>query len=127
MAISLLGHKAVGGINGATTAAMDTTGASIIILGVVYQATLTGPSDSQSNTWTPLTLYDNGSQALRIFYSVSPTTDAAHTFTIGGTSILIVVSVVLETVKQIEAQLVMRNYEGFLKKSRIKGRWFNVR
>lgn len=34
---------------------------------------------------------------------------------IGGTSILIVVSVVLETVKQIEAQLVMRNYEGFLK------------
>ena len=35
--------------------------------------------------------------------------------TIGGTSILIVVSVVLETVKQIEAQLVMRSYEGFLK------------
>ena len=35
--------------------------------------------------------------------------------TIGGTSILIVVSVVLETVKQIESQLVMRNYEGFLK------------
>lgn len=34
---------------------------------------------------------------------------------IGGTSILIVVSVVLETVKQIESQLVMRNYEGFLK------------
>jgi len=35
--------------------------------------------------------------------------------TIGGTSILIVVSVVLETVKQLEAQLVMRSYEGFLK------------
>ena len=35
--------------------------------------------------------------------------------TIGGTSILIVVAVVLETVKQLEAQLVMRNYEGFLK------------
>lgn len=32
---------------------------------------------------------------------------------IGGTSLLIVVSVVLETVKQIEAQLVMRDYEGF--------------
>lgn len=37
-----------------------------------------------------------------------------QTLTIGGTSILIVVSVVLETVKQLEAQLVMRNYEGFL-------------
>ncbi len=32
---------------------------------------------------------------------------------IGGTSILIVVSVVIETVKQIESQLVMRDYEGF--------------
>jgi preprotein translocase subunit SecY len=34
---------------------------------------------------------------------------------IGGTGVLIVVSVVLETVKKLEAQLVMRNYEGFLK------------
>lgn len=35
--------------------------------------------------------------------------------TIGGTSMLIVVSVVLETVKSFEAQLLMRNYDGFLK------------
>ncbi len=35
------------------------------------------------------------------------------TFTIGGTGILIVVSVVLETVRQVESQLVMREYEGF--------------
>jgi len=34
---------------------------------------------------------------------------------IGGTSVLIVVSVVLETVKTLEAQLVMRNYDGYLK------------
>ncbi len=34
-------------------------------------------------------------------------------FQIGGTSILIVVSVVLETIRQIEAQLTMREYEGF--------------
>ena len=34
---------------------------------------------------------------------------------LGGTGILIVVSVVLETIKAIEAQLVMRNYEGFVK------------
>lgn len=33
--------------------------------------------------------------------------------TIGGTSILIVVAVVIETIKQIESQLVMRDYEGF--------------
>ncbi|HEY8083770.1 MAG TPA: preprotein translocase subunit SecY [Solirubrobacterales bacterium] len=36
-------------------------------------------------------------------------------FYFGGTSILIVVGVALETVKQLEAQLMMRNYEGFLK------------
>ena len=35
---------------------------------------------------------------------------------LGGTSLLIVVSVVLETSKQIEAMLVMRNYEGFLRR-----------
>ena len=36
-------------------------------------------------------------------------------FVIGGTGILIVVSVVLETIKALEAQLIMRDYEGFLK------------
>jgi preprotein translocase subunit SecY len=35
-------------------------------------------------------------------------------FPFGGTSILIIVGVVLETMKQIDSQLMMRNYEGFL-------------
>jgi preprotein translocase subunit SecY len=39
----------------------------------------------------------------------------AANFFFGGTSILIVVGVALDTVKQLEAQLMMRNYEGFLK------------
>lgn len=38
---------------------------------------------------------------------------SGRSFVIGGTSLLIVVSVVIETVKQIESQLVMRDYEGF--------------
>jgi preprotein translocase subunit SecY len=38
------------------------------------------------------------------------------TLTIGGTGILIVVSVILETSKQLEAMLVMRSYEGFLER-----------
>lgn len=46
----------------------------------------------------------------------------ALVYTFGGTSLLIMVGVALETLKQIEAQLLMRNYEGFMKKSRIKGR-----
>ena len=44
------------------------------------------------------------------------------TFYFGGTSLLIVVGVAMDTVQQIESQLVMRNYEGFLKRGRVRGR-----
>jgi len=44
------------------------------------------------------------------------------TFYFGGTSLLIVVGVAMDTVQQIEAQLVMRHYEGFVKKGRMRGR-----
>ncbi len=43
-------------------------------------------------------------------------------FYFGGTSLLIVVGVVLETVKQLESQLLMRHYEGFVKRGRLRGR-----
>ncbi|OEG70059.1 preprotein translocase subunit SecY [Candidatus Endomicrobiellum trichonymphae] len=45
-------------------------------------------------------------------------------FFFGGTSLLIVVGVSLDTVGQIESHLVMRYYEGFVKDGRIKGSWF---
>jgi preprotein translocase subunit SecY len=43
-------------------------------------------------------------------------------FYFGGTSILIVVGVAMDTMQQIEAQLVMRHYDGFMRRGRIKGR-----
>lgn len=43
-------------------------------------------------------------------------------FYFGGTSILIVVGVALDTVSQMESHLVTRSYDGFLKKGRIRGR-----
>src|SRR5205823_7283349 len=43
-------------------------------------------------------------------------------FYFGGTSLLIVVGVAMDTVQQVEAQLVMRNYEGFARKGRLRGR-----
>ncbi len=43
-------------------------------------------------------------------------------FYFGGTSLLIVVGVALDTVQQVESHLLMRHYEGFLKKSRVRGR-----
>lgn len=52
----------------------------------------------------------------------SNTGGGALVYTFGGTSLLIMVGVALETLKQIEAQLTMRNYDGFMKKSKIKGK-----
>jgi preprotein translocase subunit SecY len=43
-------------------------------------------------------------------------------FYFGGTSLLIVVGVAMDTLQQIESQLVMRNYDGFLKRGRLRGR-----
>lgn len=41
---------------------------------------------------------------------------------LGGTSVLIVVGVALDTLQQVESHLLMRHYEGFVKRSRIRGR-----
>jgi preprotein translocase subunit SecY len=43
-------------------------------------------------------------------------------FYFGGTSLLIVVGVAMDTVQQVESQLIMRHYEGFSKRTRIRGR-----
>jgi preprotein translocase subunit SecY len=42
----------------------------------------------------------------------------------GGTGLLIIVGVALDTLQQIESHLLMRHYEGFMKKGRIRGRSF---
>ena len=44
------------------------------------------------------------------------------TFYFGGTSLLIIVGVSMDTVQQVESQLLMRHYDGFMRKTRIKGR-----
>jgi preprotein translocase subunit SecY len=44
------------------------------------------------------------------------------TFYFGGTSLLIIVGVAMDTVQQVESQLIMRHYDGFMKKARIRGR-----
>jgi len=41
----------------------------------------------------------------------------------GGTSLLIAVGVMLDTMRQMESHLLMRHYDGFLKKGRLKGRF----
>lgn len=66
--------------------------------------------------------------ALDNFFTSTPglswiPTGLGYQFFFGGTSLLILVGVAMDTVAQIEAQLVMRNYEGFLGAgSRLRGR-----
>jgi preprotein translocase subunit SecY len=66
--------------------------------------------------------------SLDAFFSSTPglswiPTGMGYQFYFGGTSLLILVGVAMDTVSQIEAQLVMRNYEGFLGAgSRLRGR-----
>jgi preprotein translocase subunit SecY len=43
-------------------------------------------------------------------------------FFFGGTGLLIVVGVGMDTMQQIESHLVMRNYDSFMKKGRMRGR-----
>jgi preprotein translocase subunit SecY len=40
----------------------------------------------------------------------------------GGTGLLIIVGVALDTLQQIESHLLMRHYDGFMKKGRLRGR-----
>jgi preprotein translocase subunit SecY len=51
--------------------------------------------------------------------------DVSHemAYLFGGTSLLIIVGVALDTLRQIESQLLMRHYDGFIKKGRIRGRY----
>ena len=49
------------------------------------------------------------------------TADIAYNL-FGGTSLLIIVGVALDTLKQIESQLLMRHYDGFFKDVRLKSR-----
>ncbi len=48
--------------------------------------------------------------------------DASITYFFGGTSLLILVGVVLDTTKQIESHLLMKRYDGFMRQGRLRGR-----
>ena len=56
--------------------------------------------------------------AIAVKFSVSPQFAQFY----GGTSLLILVGVVLDTLQQIESHLLMRHYDGLMKSGRVKGR-----
>ena len=76
-AISLIADTCAGG----TTGAINTTGASLIVVSVAHTTTVPTPTDSMNNTWTALNLYSINNPANDMFYVSNPTTSATHTFT----------------------------------------------
>ena len=48
--------------------------------------------------------------------------DARTSHFFGGTSLLILVGVILDTTKQIESHLLMKRYDGFMKRGKLRGR-----
>jgi preprotein translocase subunit SecY len=60
--------------------------------------------------------------ALDAFLPVWFTTGMGFQFYFGGTSLLIVIGVAMDTIQQVESQLVMRHYDGIMKKGRVRGR-----
>jgi preprotein translocase subunit SecY len=61
-------------------------------------------------------------ESLNTFVPRVVTEGMGFTFYFGGTSLLIIVGVAMDTVQQVESQLIMRHYDGFMKKTRIRGR-----
>jgi len=57
-----------------------------------------------------------------IIINMWPSVSHEMAYLFGGTSLLIIVGVALDTLKQIESQLLMRHYDGFFKKGKMKSR-----
>jgi hypothetical protein len=83
MAITLV--ASVSGIRGSATAAINTTGATLLVASTANafgNATIT---DSKSNTWIPLTAHNgDGTGSHRFFYCLTPIVGTGHTFTPAG-------------------------------------------
>lgn len=92
MAIAIVqsGGAEHSGADTVTTSAVDTSGSSLLVIGVSWDQSTTADvsvSDSKGNTWTPLTKREIASFfACRIYYvnSSSPIVGAGHTFSATG-------------------------------------------
>lgn len=83
---ALIAHAHVAGVaaSDATTPPIDTTGATLIVVGlqsVVDPIGATDLTDSVGNTWVAGTLFSgSSSRHARMFYCINPTTNSSHTF-----------------------------------------------
>ncbi len=93
MAIALMDTVSVAGLNGGTTAAKDTTGATFLAAALSTTAIALTFSDSHGNTWIPLTPQIQNAMRVRIYYVAAPIVGPGHTFSLGGTGVFGAVNV----------------------------------
>lgn len=75
----------VGGTVGScVTSATDTSGSTLIVIGVSYYLTLPTLSDSKGNTWQPLTAEGQTTASAKLYWCENPTVGSGHTFTLTG-------------------------------------------
>lgn len=86
----LIAHTKTGlGLDGGTSAAIDTTGADLLVFAVESYSggALPSVSDSKGNTWTPTDSFTNGEIRVRIWWAQNATVGSGHTFTVSGTTV----------------------------------------
>jgi len=89
---SLIAHTVISGVTSGTTPAIDTTGATFIVLHYSWSTGAITPSDSKSNTQTALAIQtSNGSS--QINYIANPIVGTGHTFSFTGTNVFCVLTV----------------------------------
>jgi hypothetical protein len=83
---TLVSHAEAGSFSSATTAAINTSGATLLVAWLAVEgADPTAPTDSYNNVWQPLPVYANGpSSHGRFFYAYNPMVGPGHTFTAGA-------------------------------------------
>jgi len=95
-----------------------TYAALIIVFTYVYTAIIFNPVDLAEN----LKKQGGFIPGVKPGVQTAEYIDHVQTFFFGGTSLLIVVGVALDTVQQMQQHLLLRQYEGFMKKGRVKYR-----
>ena len=70
----------------------------------------------------PLFTYHPATNRVELFWAPGRSGEGPAMYWYGWTATVIVVGVAMDTVNQVESQLIMRHYDGFMKKTRIRGR-----
>ena len=89
--VTFLAHVKAGAASTFTTGAVDTSGCSLLVVLLSYNA-VPVLSDSKSNTWTPLTAQAGAGGSSQLYYAANPIVGAGHTFTATGVNKFAVVS-----------------------------------